>query len=973
MLNFSGTSKKRVVNLGDKKSSRGANFLERTRLERIQREEARQREKCAILIQQYIRRRLDLLSQAEEFRKHWSDGNAKNWLVWAGEFAFICKFGLRDDANSLLPELRSGIDRLGGDLADRLVALLIGAIGLLLARKGDSEQKLACLKALITTYGVPNHQTRKWSGITTVLQSYVGTPLELDAVDLIFRLSLLEDTGPLIRFVGSTELNTFGSSDTNADLLESALAQPQSLDIVSALPDKQKVQLLVNLLTLKPPPYSTEDYTIHLRILSTMNFSIKLQSDLNNEELVQESQLDTDPTDVSREVYINQEQADVLLVLHSSAYVSHAFDRLERSEKDSVQFISMVMFLFPEARTKLCMMMTITPGLDHWMFDQMSSHPAYIEFRRQELLTDALSSEDFAKVLAHDDISLFLNLLHTYEQLLSYWMIVANDIESASEERFSESDILDFSHFLKVFCLTLIFRSNEIKLANFKALSLPRLTSISISLLNQLYIRNLRLKHLPKEFWKLKSIKFETDQMIQIVLDDEEYKRENEDLSSDEEASRRPSFSRSKIRNLDVTSKLEVLNKVPFFVDFNDRVKVFQGLIDSDQERISSTLGWSFFRDPTGDKLAADIYRESMLESSFEQFHKTGSQFKNKLQVTFYNEHGVEAGIDGGGLTKEFLSSVVAEGFNPENELHLFRETTAENELYPNDDIYLKILKRVDLPTQQKRLQYMKFMGMIVGKCLYESVLIDVAFAPFFLTKWRVAQNSTKNSINDLKYLDRDLYQNLNKLLEMSEDQILQLDLDFTINEQVDSKTMQYDLQPPYGDSIKVTSSNRLNYIHQIANFKLNQSLHIQTKYFLEGLFEIINATWLNMFDPFELQMLISGGNDIDINDWKTNVLYGGYFDDDITVTLFWEVVEEMTPNERCDLIKFVTSVSRAPLLGFCALSPKFGIHNSGASERLPTASTCVNLLKLPDYKDKTMIREKLLYSISANSGFDLS
>ena len=78
--------------------------------------------------------------------------------------------------------------------------------------------------------------------------------------------------------------------------------------------------------------------------------------------------------------------------------------------------------------------------------------------------------------------------------------------------------------------------------------------------------------------------------------------------------------------------------------------------------------------------------------------------------------------------------------------------------------------------------------------------------------------------------------------------------------------------------------------------------------------------------------------NDINIDDWKNNVEYGGYLDDDPAVIMFWEIVEGS--KERCKLIKFVTSVSRAPLLGFGSLAPKFGIRNSGNdSVRLPTAS----------------------------------
>jgi ubiquitin-protein ligase E3 C len=81
--------------------------------------------------------------------------------------------------------------------------------------------------------------------------------------------------------------------------------------------------------------------------------------------------------------------------------------------------------------------------------------------------------------------------------------------------------------------------------------------------------------------------------------------------------------------------------------------------------------------------------------------------------------------------------------------------------------------------------------------------------------------------------------------------------------------------------------------------------------------------------------------------------------------------------------LKFVTSCSRQPLLGFSQLVPKFGIQrvspfNMGedpqaAAPRLPSAATCMNLLKLPQYDNIQTLREKLIYAISSNSGFELS
>ena len=72
---------------------------------------------------------------------------------------------------------------------------------------------------------------------------------------------------------------------------------------------------------------------------------------------------------------------------------------------------------------------------------------------------------------------------------------------------------------------------------------------------------------------------------------------------------------------------------------------------------------------------------------------------------------------------------------------------------------------------------------------------------------------------------------------------------------------------------------------------------------------------------------------------------------------------------------------------------PNFAIRDAGPDEqRLPTASTCVNLLKvfllfsscyryliiiilsqLPRYKNEQVLREKLLQAIHSGAGFDLS
>ena len=54
---------------------------------------------------------------------------------------------------------------------------------------------------------------------------------------------------------------------------------------------------------------------------------------------------------------------------------------------------------------------------------------------------------------------------------------------------------------------------------------------------------------------------------------------------------------------------------------------------------------------------------------------------------------------------------------------------------------------------------------------------------------------------------------------------------------------------------------------------------------------------------------------------------------------------------------------------------PPFGIQCVSGEDtgRLPTASTCMNLLKLPETRELSQMREKLLNAVLSGAGFELS
>lgn len=954
MLNFTGTTKKRTVNLGERRAvPRGKNFLEQTKLQRQQRDEQRARERSATLIQRYVRRWLELHAVLEALVEGWkSDGD---WNEYASQLELFSRYCSK--SGDLKSIVRWFVEGQNGQLSQRAALAVYKLINRLLGKSSTGAALSECLYALLRQYGAPAEPHSAFSGIILKLQA-VDSDL---ATKCIFMINSADPEGQFLVFLAS-----YRPEEPDLDLAQvcaSAIHSSGQGKIMS-LSNEQKVSLLVNTLTLQGNQVALlSAYLVHAKILSTMS-TITLSTELPDEDEEESHQKCT---------FVSQKDMDTVLRLFTSQYVSIVMNLLVSMDVGAdgasmaLQTIATMMHLI-QPPTKLCMLITITPGSHTRFFQELKNSPIFDFFVAAEASRDYLLADYIELNRQLLDNSVFWNLLYTFQEIMSYWLFVSNDTESFNEDKISRDDASHLATFLKVLSLTLIFNTNRPEQAKIFG-DHNKLKSSSLALLNLLYFKNLRIKFLLKSFWKLKHLNFDIDSMIALVLDDQTFTSHDNDGNDSDHAA--VGHVKSKRTN-DAIAKLEVLDKASYFVDFKDRVKVFQSLIEENRQ---SENPYSFFMDNPPLRFEADISRNAVLEDAFKNFFPLGHKFKERISVTFHSEHGPEAGIDGGGITKELLTSVAMEGFNPNLKHALFKETPSHNELYPNDDIYMSVHQQINLKRQQERLLYIQFLGMVIGKCFYENVLVDIEFAPFFLTKWTSAHSASRSSVNDLQYLDVDLYNNLMKLLEMNDKEIRALDLNFTINEVVDGKVVRFDLQQPHGESVSVTSTNRLNYIHEVANFKLNQCLYLPSRHFLEGLHKIIDRKWLNMFDPFELQKLISGGeSNVNIEDWKNNVSYGGYFDDDITIRLFWEVVEEMSPKERCRLIKFVTSVSKAPLLGFGSLTPKFGIRNSGRyPDRLPTASTCVNLLKLPDYQDKELIRQKLLYAINVDSGFDLS
>ena len=85
------------------------------------------------------------------------------------------------------------------------------------------------------------------------------------------------------------------------------------------------------------------------------------------------------------------------------------------------------------------------------------------------------------------------------------------------------------------------------------------------------------------------------------------------------------------------------------------------------------------------------------------------------------------------------------------------------------------------------------------------------------------------------------------------------------------------------------------------------------------------------------------------------------------------EILASMDTNEQRSFLMFVTGSPRLPLGGLGGLEPRLTVVKKVDSNRktqkqvdamLPSASTCTNYLKLPEYSSREVTRERLLYSV---------
>ncbi|XP_040063941.2 LOW QUALITY PROTEIN: E3 ubiquitin-protein ligase TRIP12 [Ixodes scapularis] len=288
-----------------------------------------------------------------------------------------------------------------------------------------------------------------------------------------------------------------------------------------------------------------------------------------------------------------------------------------------------------------------------------------------------------------------------------------------------------------------------------------------------------------------------------------------------------------------------------------------------------------------------------------------------------------------------------------------------------------------------------KLLGKFVAKALMDSRMLDLPLS-LAMYKWMLGQESSL-SLADMDSIDPALARSLRQLHQVVQEkrrverdrslspasvrrrvEALQLDgclvellgLDFTLPGQ-DSLELRRG-----GASLGVSVHNLDQYLRLTVHWAAVEGVRRQMDAFREGFEAVFPLAQLQLFYADELEQLFCGSGP---SLWDVKSLMDccrpdhGYSHDSRAIKFLFEILSNYLAEEQRAFLQFVTGSPRLPVGGFKSLSPPLTIvrktfePNENPDDYLPSVMTCVNYLKLPDYSDAKVMRERL--RIAASEG----
>uniref|UniRef100_A0A3Q4MNC6 HECT and RLD domain containing E3 ubiquitin protein ligase 3 n=1 Tax=Neolamprologus brichardi TaxID=32507 RepID=A0A3Q4MNC6_NEOBR len=339
--------------------------------------------------------------------------------------------------------------------------------------------------------------------------------------------------------------------------------------------------------------------------------------------------------------------------------------------------------------------------------------------------------------------------------------------------------------------------------------------------------------------------------------------------------------------------------------------------------------------------LVSDTLRELTMYSDVD--------LKKPLKVIFDGEEAVDAG----GVTKEFFLLLLKELMDPV--YGMFTHYKESNLLWFSDKCFVE-------------QNWFHLIGIICGLAIYNATVVDLHF-PLALYKKLLEVSPT---LEDFKELSPTEARSLQQLLDYEGSDVEETFLlNFAITRENYGMTEVKELIPG-GESLAVDKNNRKEFVEAYLCYVFSDSVGEQYSAFSAGFLKVCGGEILSLFQPSELMAMVVGNNNYNWEEMEKNAVYKGeYTATHPTVRLFWEVFHEFPLEKKKQFLLFLTGSDRIPIHGMESL--RIIIQSTTAEEHyLPVAHTCYNLLDMPRYQTKEILRRRLTQAVEQYEGFSL-
>ncbi|RVE41596.1 hypothetical protein evm_013756 [Chilo suppressalis] len=349
------------------------------------------------------------------------------------------------------------------------------------------------------------------------------------------------------------------------------------------------------------------------------------------------------------------------------------------------------------------------------------------------------------------------------------------------------------------------------------------------------------------------------------------------------------------------------------------------------------------------------LSRQTLFEDSYHQIMRLPAyELRRRLYIIFRGEEG----LDYGGVSREWFFLLSHEVLNP---MYCLFEYANKN----NYSLQINPASYVN----PDHLLYFKFIGRFIAMALYHGRFIYSGFTMPFYKRML----NKKLTMKDIESIDPEFYNSLVWIKDNNIDEC-GLEMWFSVDFEVLGQVIHHELKPA-GDKERVTEANKEQYLQLVTQWRMTRGIEEQTSAFLDGFNEVVPLEWLKYFDERELELMLCGMQEVDVEDWQRNTIYRHYTRSSKQVAWFWQFVRQMDNEKRARLLQFVTGTCRVPVGGFAELMgsngpQRFCIEKVGKDTWLPRSHTCFNRLDLPPYKSYEQLCEKLNYAIEETEGF---